>query len=351
MEYLNDIEDKLTSISEENIIYTDVFKTNDLVYGAPYFNVTGTFRKFTYTVDEENEKILNESCRRTYNNLMYNTSGCFLMFQTDSPHIIIKAELRRKWDILRASLYNSSGFDMYRVKNGAFTHFTVFAPQSGKNIFAEYKNNDPQSCVCIYLPLYNEVKKLYIGAESPIRPVNIIQRPPIIFYGNSITQGAAASRSGNSFCNIVSRKMQTEIYNLSVSSCCKGQLSVADQINSMNARAIVIDYSRNALSSSELERNYLNFYKRIREGHKNTLVILMTSVCFNKTTNFESYDKVIYDTFEYARSCGHNTYILNQTELFEESEWDLASLDGSHYTDHGMYRVADEIIRIIKDAE
>ena len=31
---------------------------------------------------------------------------------------------------------------------------------------------------------------------------------PVIFYGNSVTQGAAASRSGNTFPNVVSKKLK-----------------------------------------------------------------------------------------------------------------------------------------------
>ena len=48
-------------------------------------------------------------------------------------------------------------------------------------------------------------------------------------------------------------------------------------------------------------------------------------------------------------AAGHNTYLLKQKELFEPSECDLIALDGLHYTDYGMYRLADAICEMINE--
>lgn len=346
MEYLKAITDKLATISEKNISYVNIFDTENIVYGCPFWSISRNFKKFTLDVDKENSSF-DDSARHDYSGLSRSSTGCFLRLKTNSKRIVLKAELRREWDFSKVTLYCSAGFDVYGVKGGEYYHRTIFGPKTGMRIFAEQFSNDPDSEICIYLPLYNEIINLYIGAEAPIEESSDINRLPILFFGNSITQGASASRSGNCFPNIVSRMLNNEIYNLSVSSNCKGQFSVADQIGRMNLRAIVIDYSRNAYDLNELRKSYMPFYQRLRMWHKNTPIILMTTAEFKKQIGFSGFDSVIEDTFERAKQLKHNTYLLNQKALFDESEYDLISLDGSHYTDIGMFRIAEVLTEMI----
>lgn len=346
MEYLRSINDKLAIIPENKINYINVFDTESVIYGCPFWNILRNFRKFTLDVDKENSGFA-DGAKHDYAGMSQSSSGCFLRFKTKSKRIILKAELRREWDFSKMTLYCSSGFDVYDVIEGCYSHRTVFAPESGKKIFAEQISNDPNSEICIYLPLYNEIKNLYIGTEAPIEKSNSIDRVPILFFGNSITQGAAASRSGNCFPNIVSRLMNNEIYNLSVSSNCKGQVTVADQIGRMNLRAIVIDYSRNAYDLNEFKKNYMPFYQRLRVWHKETPIILMTTAEFKNQIGYIGFDSVIEETFEKAKQLKHNTYLLHQKSLFEEREYDLVTVDGIHYTDVGMFRIAEALTGIL----
>ena len=53
---------------------------------------------------------------------------------------------------------------------------------------------------------------------------------PLVFYGNSITQGTSALRSGNIYPNIVSRYLDADIVNYSFSGACKGEKNMARQI-------------------------------------------------------------------------------------------------------------------------
>lgn len=346
MEYLKSINDKLTTIFENGISYTDIFETQNIVYGCPFWSILRNFRKFTLDVDKENS-YFDDGAKHEYTGMSKSTSGCFLRFKTKSNRIVLKVELRREWDFSKMTLYCSAGFDVYDVIGNSYNHRTVFAPESGKKIFAEQILNNPNNEICIYLPLYNEIVHLYIGTEAPIEESNAIERLPIVFFGNSITQGAAASRSGNCFPNIVSRKLNNEIYNLSVSSNCKGQFSIADQIGRMNVKAIIIDYSRNAFDLNELKKSYMPFYQRLRMWHKDIPVILMTTAEFKKQIGYSGFDSVIKDVFKKAKESGHNIYLLNQKALFKEEEYDLVTIDGTHYTDRGMFRIAEALLEIL----
>lgn len=348
MEYLVKIKDNLKTISEQYIKYVNIFESTDLVYGAPFWEFGEGFRKYSSVTSSQIENLSDKNAKREFENLKRNTSGCFLRFQTEAEKLILKAQVRRRFDYKKMNLYDSSGFDVYEVDNGKYMHIGVYAPTSGKDIFAIEFLHKPGTEIVIYLPLYNEVLALYIGAAYPLKAVQTVDGPPVIFYGNSITQGASASRSGNSFCNIVSRRLNKEIYNYSVSSCCKGFLSVADTIGKLNASAIIIDYSRNAYSVKGL-KNYQDFYYRIRKKHPNIPIIFMTTSNFSETTEYDGYDDIIYATYKNAKEMQHKVAILNQKALFSIKEYDLISVDGIHYSDMGMYKIANELCRLLDE--
>lgn len=353
MEYLNNILEETKRIDENDIKYINIFERPDLVYGNP--QIAGAFldfSKYSIDTDREIEKYTQAACNE-YRNLKKSSSGCRLRIRTNSNRIVFKVELKRAWDYKKMTLWNSSGFDVYQIRNNEYTHKTVFGPKTGEHIFAETIENVKNIPLCIFLPLYNTIEKMYIGIEKEkeIFSVPYENVRPIIFYGNSITQGAAASRSGNCFCNIVSRKKNCDIINLSTSSGCKGLISVADEIGKLNCSGIVIDYSRNAFDSAELEKNYMQFYQRIRKWHKDIPIILMTVSNFNNRRGYFRYDDVIISAFNKIVEDGHNTFLINQKALFNEEEYDVVTVDGIHYTDIGMYRIADEICSIFNALE
>jgi hypothetical protein len=119
-------------------------------------------------------------------------------------------------------------------------------------------------------------------------------------------------------------------------------------IGDIDCDSIVIDYSRFAPDKQYLEKTYDKFYRIIREKHPNKKIILMTTACFNRWKEYLEYDEVILETYKSAISRGENTVLLNQMELFERDEYDLVSVDIGHYTDYGMFRVADKICEILK---
>ncbi len=346
-EYLNDINQPLTKISETDIKYTNIYDMDGLIYGAPNWQSCKSFRKFSRNADVDVNSLTDVE-RRTYATLGKNTSGCFLRFKTDSDKVIIKAHVRRKYDFTRLTLNNSSGFDVYEVDdNGNYYHKNIIASKTGFNIFAEQFLHDKNKEIHIYFPVSNEIIDVYIGSKSPLVATETVKEPPIIFYGNSITQGGSATRSGNAFCNIVSRKLNNEIYNMSVSTCCKGFTSVAKYMGMFNARAIVVDYTRNATNIQSFENSYENFYNTLRKYHINTKIILMDTSNFNDDINYMKFDDVVYRTYQKAVEAGHNTYLLKQKELFEQDEWDLVTVDGIHYTDYGMFKLADAICDLV----
>lgn len=349
MEYLNSVLDKSKTISENNLKFFNVLDKPDIIYGNPFicFGAQTGFKKYNVLTDREIQSY-NNIVKGEYSNLCSNTSGCFLRFKNSSGRFVIKCELKRKWDYTRMTLWSSSGFDVYEVKSGEFFHRAIFAPQSGQGIFCEQITHDRTSEVVIYLPLYNEILNLYIGTEGAIEAVETVKRPAVAFYGNSITQGASASRSGNCFVNIFSRLTNTEVYNFSVSSCCRGLKTVAQTIGKLNLKAVVIDYTRNAENPTELKNTHELFYKEIRKYHRDIPIVLMTVSNYREITVYFRYNETVLETYENALKNKDNVFLFDQMSIFEAEEYDLCSLDGGHYTDYGMYRVAEKLAELLK---
>lgn len=349
MEYLNSVSDKLTTIDEAQIEWIDIMKRPDLVSGTlGIAQHVVDFTKFSIDAKKEIEQF-GEGAINEMNNLYKNTSGCRIMMKTESSKIIIKTHLKRKWSYRKMNLWNSSGFDIYRIVQGKYIHKTVVAPRDGKNIFAEQILMD-KSPICIYLPLYNCIESLYIGIDkgtSLESYSNNEEKIPIIFYGHSVTQGAAASRSGNCFPNIIQRTMKREIINLSCSSCCRGLESMATEIGKMNCFGIVIDYTRNSNDVNAFQKSHARFYKQVRKYHPNKRIVLMTSCNFNNWAEYFLYDEIVKTTYRHALEKGENVRLLDVMGLFNEEEYSLIAVDGSHVNDIGMYRIAEALVALL----
>ena len=351
MEYLKTIDDELYSINEKNIQYIDMLCFPEYFFG----NITNTtnevdFCKFPPNVQIEMKNYGNLAVREM-RNLNDSSCGNRLRMYTSSKRIIFKVQLKRKYGYEKMINYGSMGFDIYELDNENYIHRTIFAQEDGKNIFAEEIKTPDNGNLCIFLPNYNCIQKMYIGIEkgSDIMPLNYPEdkQLPILFYGNSVTQGAAASRSGNSFPNLVSKFLNRDIINLSCSSCCRGNESMAKLIGTINCHAIVIDYTRNAYTLDIFKKTHEKFYKIVRRYHPKTKIILLTSENYNHWKAYEDYDKIVIETYKNAIERNENTDIIIQKELFEEKEYNFVTIDSSHYTDYGMIKIAKEICKHI----
>lgn len=351
MENLVSIKDRLKTINETNIQYLNLFNHPSLVYGNTVKSDKVDFCKYTEEIQEEMRQ-----CGENYDNAMQyhkaSTCGNRIRFKTSSRRLVFKVEFKRAYNYKNMVSWNSSGIEIFLIDtDGKYHNFSIIAPKEGYRIFAEQINIPPNSSVCIFLPNYNSILDMYIGFERGARikqlPYPKKNRKPIVFYGNSITQGASATKSGNSFPNIVSRKLNHDIINLSMITCCIGTTKTAEMIGDIDCEAIVIDYSRYAPNLEFLKKTHEPFYKKIREKHPEKKIIIMTTACFNNWKTYDAYDDVIIQTYENAIANNENTLLLNQKELFDRKEYDLIAVDIGHYTDYGMFKIADKICELL----
>ena len=170
---------------------------------------------------------------------------------------------------------------------------------------------------------------------------------PIVFYGSSITQGGVASRPGNAYTAIASRRLCCDHINLGFSGSAKGESEIAEYIAGLDMKAFVYDYDHNAPNSEHLRLTHEKLYRRIRESHSDIPYIMIS-----KPTGYE-HDRVrraiIMDTYRNAVNDGdENVYFLDGATLFVGDEREACTVDGCHPNDLGFYRFAKALEPILK---
>lgn len=342
MDYLLEKDSNLPE-KYQDISFIPFQELKPYIFGAPFMK-EGFVEKI-----EDIDSVLKEN---DYDNLVFlkdtniQTSGVRLRITTDSTTLVIKASLKRSFAHQKALLCNTSGFDVYQIKSAnKYDHLTVVAPDEGHSKFIHMINIQPNIPLEIYFPNYNKVEDISLGisnGKTIKKAPDYILEKPIVFYGHSVTQGASASRSGNAYPNIVSRKMNANIINFSFSAACRAEIAMAKQIVSHPMSGFIMDYSRNAKNLNEFITRYEPFYQIIRDANPGIPIVLVGGFCMEK-----GIDEYISDFFKKRHAQGENIFFLNLTKLFKDIPLLFLSMDKIHYTDVGMQLVAERIVEFL----
>lgn len=343
MEYPDNINEKLIDIDETNIIYYDLFDYPEFFYGTLNFaNAHVDFSRFPKHVRDSVKKYDGEAYE-IMEKLNDSTCGCRIKFKTESSRIILKIQLENKSISFRIPSENSKGFDVYCLNDDTYIPLSVISPENNEKIFAQCICNEENSDICIFLPNYDCIEKIYVGIESDsyLYPSPYLgeNKKAIVFYGNDIAQGKLASKSGCSYPNIVSKMLDNEIINLSCNNATGTFPDIAEYIGHINCKSIVLDCStfmENVTDSGEM---FKKFYKRIRQYHENTLIILLTSPNYESDEKYDLMDEAIIRIYEDAMNEKENTIIINQKTIIK----DLLNDTSSKKYDRIMKKIAYSI--------
>jgi hypothetical protein len=164
----------------------------------------------------------------------------------------------------------ASGLDLYaRDEHGAWRWVGVAKPDK-KEVRGEIINGlTPGSReYALYLPLYNGIQSLEVGVSAGAQFEGLKPRDikPIVFYGTSITHGAAASRPGMVHTAILGRHLDRPVINLGFSGNGKMDAAVGELLTKIDAAVYVIDCEPNMVAAEvrqKFARSARNFTTRI----------------------------------------------------------------------------------------
>ncbi len=292
-------------------------------------------------------------------NLSRNSAGLCVRFRTASPAI------HCRWTNTSARLAmphmpatGVSGVDLYvRDEKGNWRWLSVGQPKEGATHTAALVTGLPakERDYCLYLPLYNGVSAVEIGvaAGSDLAQLkrNDASSLPIVFYGTSITQGGCASRPGMVHTAILGRRLDRPVINLGFSGNGKMEAAVTDCLVDINAAVFVIDCLPN-MTAAEVTSNTAPLVATLRKAHPTTPIVLAEDRTYSdaflkndraqRNATSRAALKKIFAELQTQDKNLH--YLAGDQQLGADGE---DTVDGSHPTDLGFLRMADEFSKVM----
>lgn len=325
-----------TTINKPDIRFYDVKNAPFSVHGVSFEN--GQFRR----MPEEVAKAVSDNVYI----LHAHTAGGRVRFCTDSPYVAVYLKMPAVGKMPHFPFTGSIGLDLYVKQDGEETFVKTFVPpmditdtyegviETGNGGMREYTLN---------MPLYSTVSELYVGLSDTA----VVQAPsayknekPVVFYGSSITQGACASRAGNCYEAILSRRLNMEYINLGFSGAAKGEDAMIAYLASLDMSVFVCDYDYNAPHAAHLAATHEKLFKAWRATHPTVPVIFMTKPKWYLTEEDEKCLAVVRQTYENAKKAGDtNVYFLDNRRLLAQCG-NEGTVEGVHPNDYGFYSMA-----------
>lgn len=290
------------------------------------------------------------------------SAGLSIRFATDATSIYVKFKPLNNFVMNHMAPTGIKGMDLYVLQPGnKWTLVGTAIPSSKGETSTSFVKNMPKRGMheyMLFLPLYDGLDYLHIGVnkgavlKKPI--VNLPSRKkPVVFYGTSIVQGGCASRPGMAHTNILQRKLNREVINLGFSGNGKLDLEIADMMAKSDAGAFVIDVLPNNTVKS-LTENLEPFYKRLRESHPSTPIILVENALNPRTrfdssslSNINALNNTLHTFYDNKIMEGDkNLYYFQAEEILDDEA--EGTVDGIHLTDYGFKHFAEALYPLLQ---
>ena len=295
-------------------------------------------------------------------NLGEDSAGIAVRFVTDAT------ALSARWTVRKEALARThmpasgvSGVDLYVRYQGKWRWLGAARPDTSVTTDKRLTvGMTPERRECLlYLPLYNGVAKLEIGLPSgaicelpPPRPGSM---KPIVFYGTSIVQGAAASRPGMAYPAILGRRLDWTTINLGFSGNAHCEPEIAGLLAELDPAVYVLDPLPNMTPESVTER-MPPLLARLREAHPKTPIVLVehielgdAPVVPSRRGGYAKSNSELRQIFQQRVKAGDRKlfYIRGDKLLGDDGQ---GTVDRVHPTDLGFMRMADGMEPVLKRA-
>ncbi len=335
-----------TKIKETDAVFYDVRKKPFEVYGLYAYKTEPQFKRLPDSIGQ--------NTNRGVKQLYTNTAGGRVRFCTDSPYVAIRATMQSVCLMPHMPLLSSAGFDLYEnTADGSVSRYRgSFKPAIG--IIDGYEasvrvGEKKMRWFTVNFPSYSDVEKLEIGiaegaslgAGAPYR--NAL---PVVFYGSSITQGACASRPGNSYQNLISQKLGLDYINLGFSGSCRAEKIIAEYMATLPMSVFVCDYDHNSPSPEHLAESHWALYQTVRASHPDIPYLMVSRPDFERDREDSVLRReAVLESYRKAYAAGdRNVHFVDGERIFKGPFEDACTVDGTHPSDLGFALMARTLI-------
>ncbi len=292
--------------------------------------------------------------------LSNNNPGVCIRFLTDAPVIKVR------WSLIKGGLAmphmaatGVSGVDLYtRSGNGSWVFVGNGRPGNQDNNVGEFefrgKEKGEHECL-LYLPAYNGIKSLEIGAPSGARlekpgPRPEAQRKPVVVYGTSIAQGACASRPGMVWSAILGRMLDRPAINLGFSASGGMDPRIGEVLAEIDASAFVIDCTWNMSDEAALYQDRVpKLVHAIRQQRPDAPIIFVGQSEMRPESHPTKFTEGQEAAVRALQAEGVKGLITVPGTDLIGNDGD-GTVDGVHLSDVGMLRQAQALFPVVKNA-
>lgn len=316
------------------------------------FSLYGVFREGDHYVRMPDR--IAQTVSEPVSHLNQYTAGGRIRFVTDSKQIAIHAICFNRDPSPHMPFTATTGFDVYADVQDYWQYFGTFKPPVDcKGIYEGVVALplEGKHTLQINMPLYNGVYQVYIGLEkgASLEAAAPLLQPPVVYYGSSITQGACASRPGNSYQAMLHRHFQTDYINLGFSGNAKAEVEIMDYMASLDMRMFVYDYDHNAPDQTHLQATHARGYRIIREKHPEIPILLMTRPKYHLSDVLLERNAIIRQTYERALAAGDkNIYFIDGRELLLPEAREFSLVDNTHPSDLGFFGMYSRMLPLMQ---
>ena len=287
--------------------------------------------------------------------LSQHSAGEVVRFRTNADKIKVRYTLYSgNVSMAHMPATGVSGLDLYAFDDQSKRWLWVGCTQPGskdgeKTLIQEMERKTRD--FILYLPLYNGVDALSIGVPEDCEFTALSPRKdkPIVYYGTSIAHGGCASRPGNCYTAMISRRLDIPVINLGFSGSAHMEIEVAELLAELDPAIYVLDPLPN-MTPEMVANRALPFIKKLRESHPETPILLVEDREFSNAwivpskQDFHARNhaelKKVYD--ELKKDDPNVYYLSAKNILGEDLDFD-GTVDGSHPNDLGMWRQANAL--------
>lgn len=344
---------------DNNFLIDKAIKRDDLIWrnarSAP-FAVNGV-----YYEDGKFRRLPEEVARATSEKVLClhaNTSGGRIRFKTDSATVAINAKYSYVCRFPHFTLTGSAGFDLYiKEEGGERESFRAsFIPPNDLTDGYESRIDIGERRmreITVNMPLYSDITDIEIGLSEGavlLAPEPFRAPLPIVYYGNSITQGACASKPGNSFAAYAARMVNCDQVNLGFSGSGCGEIPIAEYIASLEMQIFVCDYDHNSPSPEHLAETHERLFKIFRAKQPKTPVVFLSRTSFKASPEYiASMRDIVKRTFDNARAAGdENVYFIDGGQIYGDLRGE-ATVECTHPNDVGHILIGRALAPLLED--
>lgn len=293
-------------------------------------------------------------------NLSRDSAGMMVRFKTDAATIWTDYTLsKEKLNSANMTPIGASGLDLYARDGDGHWRWAGVARPAQKVVRQEIVGGLAPGLreYAVYLPLYNGVEKLSLGVPPGARfePLAPRTEKPIVFYGTSITHGAAASRPGMVHTAILGRRLERPVINLGFSGNGRMDAAVGEYLEKIDAAVYVIDCLPN-MDAASVRQKCIPLVKQLRAARPTTPIVLVEDRRNTNAWLIPRRDRLHSENHAALRECFEQLqhdgvkglfYLPGDDLLGDDNE---GATDGSHPNDLGFVRQADRFEPVLRAA-